>query len=255
MRERLSVTVITKNEEKRIAKCLESIAFADEVLVVDSGSTDRTVEIARQHGARVIQQAWLGYGRQKQFAVDQAKNDWVLSLDADEWLSEGLARSIQRELIKPSWGAYKMARRNKFMGRWLRHGDGYPDVSLRFFSRKKAGWCDHPVHEKVLAMEPVGFLAGDLMHESEDGLFQYIEKQKKYARILAEQSVKKWRARDSIKIVTSPLVRFIRLYFVRLGILDGWAGFVHALASSFASYYKYYSILYFVLRSNTLKYR
>jgi len=238
MRERLSVTVITKNEEKRIAKCLESIAFADEVLVVDSGSTDRTVEIARQHGARVIQQAWLGYGRQKQFAVDQAKNDWVLSLDADEWLSSQLATAIQQELSNLRFVAYAFPRCNRFMGRWLRHGEGYPDWSTRFFNKQKARWSTDEVHETVDASGEVGKIHADLMHESEDGLVNYLAKQDRYIRIQADK-IKGSRIGFGLRLALSPVFRFVKFYFFRRGFLDGYPGLIHILIGCRGVFLKY----------------
>ena len=129
----LSAVIITLNEEKALPKCLESVSFADDIVVVDSGSTDRTVAIAEEYGARVIHQDWLGYGKQKQFAVEQASHDWVFCLDADEWVSDELASSIQDVFPDPEYYAYKSPRCNKFLGRWLRHGEGYPDYNLRLF--------------------------------------------------------------------------------------------------------------------------
>ena len=240
MCEPLSVTIITKNEEKRIAKCLESVSFADEILVVDSGSTDRTVEIAKQHGARVIEQTWLGYGRQKQFAVEQAKNDWVLCLDADEWLSDKLAKSIMDELRAPKFFAYESARCNKFMGRWLRHGDGYPDWSLRFFNSNNARWSDDPVHERVISKDVVGRLRGDLMHTSEDGLVEYIKKQKRYAEIQAAQYSGRNIGYLILRAVFSFISRLIRLYVWKRGFLDGFPGFAHSCISAWAGFNKYY---------------
>src|SRR3989344_4451546 len=145
----LSAVIITRNAASRIEPCLQSVAFADEILIVDSGSTDATLEIARRYGARVIHQDWLGYGKQKEFAAGQARNKWILSLDADERVSEELRQSIQEALVAPRFQACRMARRNRFMGRWLRHGEGYPDWLLRLDQREHAHWSDDPGHEKV----------------------------------------------------------------------------------------------------------
>ena len=166
----LSAVLITRNAAAVLEACLESLAFADEIVVVDSASTDGTREIAGRHGARVVQKEWLGFGRQKQFAVEQAKNDWVLCLDADERVSPELAASIQRALAAPASPVYRMARRNRFLGRWLAHGEGYPDWSPRLFNRMNARWSDDLVHEKVLFAVTPGTLDGDLMHDSSDDL-------------------------------------------------------------------------------------
>ena len=148
----LSVVIIALNAASQIEACLKSAAFADEIVVVDSGSRDDTREIALKYGARVLHQDWLGFGRQKQFAVEQASHDWVLCLDADERVSDPLRASIVETLQAPRFRAYRMPRCNRFMGRWLRHGEGYPDWSLRLFDRRVANWSEDEVHEKVLTL-------------------------------------------------------------------------------------------------------
>jgi len=240
MREPLSVTVITQNEERRIAKCLESVSFADEILVVDSGSTDRTVEIARQHGARVIQQSWLGYGRQKQFAVDRAEHDWVLCLDADEWLSEELAEYFKKNNQFDN-KCYEFIRRNKFMGKWLRHGEAYPDWSLRFFNRLYGSWSEHSVHERVIPtsdtrVERVRF---PIMHDSGISLEQYRGKQIIYGRIARVTAKPQSKTLTSLRFVFSPLLRFVKNFVFRLGFLDGRPGLIHALMGALSSAEKY----------------
>jgi len=197
--------------------------------VVDSGSQDRTVEIAEQAGARVIQQEWLGYGRQKQFAVEQATNEWVLCLDADEWLSPELSRSIQSVLEHPEFSAYQFPRRNRFMGRWLRHGEGYPDWSLRLFDRNHAHWSEDEVHEKVVPDGEIGKVSGDLMHESEETIQQYLAKQDRYTTLQTQRLKADGKRGSAIKMVLSPMFRFIKFYFIRLGVLDGFPGLIHIL--------------------------
>ena len=242
-RKRLSVTIITLNEERRIEKCIKSVSFADEIIVVDSGSQDRTVEIAEQAGARVIQQEWLGYGRQKQFAVEQATNEWVLCLDADEWLSPELSRSIQSVLEHPEFSAYQFPRRNRFMGRWLRHGEGYPDWSLRLFDRNHAHWSEDEVHEKVVPDGETGKVSGDLMHESEETLKQYLAKQDSYTTLQARRLRGEGKESSIIKMVLSPIVRFIKFYLIRRGFLDGAPGLVHILIGCHNSSMKYAKLI------------
>ncbi|HEY4999676.1 MAG TPA: glycosyltransferase family 2 protein, partial [Usitatibacter sp.] len=152
----LTVAIIALNAGAQIGPCLASAQFADEILVVDSGSSDDTVAVAQRHGARVETKEWLGFGRQKQFAVEQAAHDWVLCLDADERVSPELAASLVRALQAPAMPVYRMARCNRFLGRWLRHGEGYPDWSLRLFDRRHARWSGDEVHEKVLYAVPPG---------------------------------------------------------------------------------------------------
>lgn len=238
-----SAVIITRNSASQIVPCLQSVAFADEILIVDSGSTDATLEIARRHGARIIQQEWLGYGRQKEFATRQAKNDWILSIDADERVSEQLRASIQQALVAPRYHACRMARRNRFMGRWLRHGEGYPDWSLRLYHREHARWSDDAVHEKVETDGKVITLMGDLLHESEQGLADYLEKQNRYTTLQAETLHRAGRGANPFKLVLSPPFRFIKFYFVRLGFLDGVPGLVHISIGCFNSFCKYAKLI------------
>src|SRR5262252_6139708 len=159
----LSVTIITRNAASQIEGCLASVAFADEIVVVDSGSTDDTVQLAVRGGARVIRKEWLGFGPQKQFAVESASHDWVLCVDADERISDALRESIVTELGSPRGRVYSMPRCNRFLGRWLRHGEGYPDWIVRLFDRRHARWSDDPVHENVTARGSIARLSGDLL--------------------------------------------------------------------------------------------
>ena len=158
----LSVVLITRDCVGTLGACLDSVAWADEIVVVDSGSADGTLDLARERGARVVHQDWLGTGRQKQFAVEQATHEWVLCLDTDERLSPELRKSIEAALAAPAQHAYEFARRTRFLGRYLRHGEGYPDLCLRLFQKNHARWSDDVVHEKVITLGTVGRLDGDL---------------------------------------------------------------------------------------------
>jgi glycosyltransferase involved in cell wall biosynthesis len=235
----LSVVIIALNAASQIEACLKSAAFADEIVVVDSGSRDDTREIALKYGARVLHQDWLGFGRQKQFAVKQASHDWVLCLDADERVSDPLRASIMEALWTPRFRAYRMPRCNRFMGCWLRHGEGYPDWSLRLFDRRVANWSEDGVHEKVLTASPVGSLQGDLLHESQESLTAYLEKQNRYTSLQAEELSRRGKQATFGRLVASPLLRFVKFYFLRLGFLDGLPGLVHILIGCFNSFVKY----------------
>lgn len=239
MTERLSVVVITRNVANELPACLASVAFADEIIVVDSGSTDDTLAVAARHGARVLKQEWLGYGPQKQYGVREALNRWVLCIDADERVSEKLRASINTTLESPAHAAYAMARRNRFMGRWLRHGEGYPDWCVRLFDREHARWSEDTVHERVLADGAVGRLDGDLMHESEAGIAPYLEKQNRYTTLQAEILWARGEHASIARLVFSPLFRFIKFYFLRQGYLDGVPGLVHIAIGCFNSFTKY----------------
>lgn len=242
-RQPLSVAIITLNAAGQLGDCLKSAAFADEIVVVDSGSSDGTQELARRHGARVVQQDWLGYGRQKQFAVEAATHDWVLCLDADERVTPELRASIEAALVAPTHGAYRFARCNRFLGRYLRHGEGYPDWSLRLFDRRQARWSDDPVHEKVVADGSVGTLGGDLLHDSAETLAGYIDKQNKYTSLAAEAAFAHGKRASFARLAFSPLLRFLKFYLLRQGFRDGLPGFVHIVIGCQNSFSKYAKML------------
>ena len=242
-RQPLSVAIITLNAATQLAACLESVRFADEIVVVDSGSDDGTQALAERHGARVIAQDWLGFGPQKQFAVEQASQDWVLCLDADERVTPALQASIENALKSPSTTAFRFARRNRFLGRYLGHGEGYPDWSLRLFDRRQARWSNDAVHEKVETQCSVGELAGDLLHDSAESLASYLNKQNRYTTLAADMALAEGKRASFGRIAFSPLVRFIKFYFIRQGFRDGLPGLIHIVIGCFNSFMKYSKML------------
>ena len=216
--------------------------------MVDSGSTDNTVELAKSYGARVIHHSWVGFGPQKAFAVNQAKYDWVLCLDADEEISQELKDSIATVLShhkhpkkhNPSTDyAYKMPRSNYFIHRFLRHGEGYPDLSLRLFDRRYANWSDDVVHEKVISSSPVGLLQGDLYHHSAESIHEYLSKQNQYTTLQAQQLFERGKRPSMSQMVLSPMIRFIKFYIFKQGYRDGWPGFLHISIGCMNSFLKY----------------
>ena len=242
----LSAVLITLNAASQLDACLASLAFADEILVVDSGSTDATVEIAQRHGARVLQQAWLGFGAQKQFAVQSAAHDWVLCLDADERVTPELGGSIVKTLVhqrSPANTAWRMARANVFMGRVLRHGEGYPDWSLRLFHRAHARWSEDSVHEKVVAIAAPAKLKGDLLHDSAESMDKYLEKQNRYTSLQAAQLLATGKRAGVTRLLLSPFLRFLKFYFLRLGFLDGLPGLIHVSLGCMNSFNKYAKLM------------
>ena len=237
----LSVVVITRDAAHELAECLASAAFAAETLVVDSGSSDDTVAVARRSGARIVEHPWLGFGAQKNYAVQAAAHDWVLCIDADERVSLELAASIRGAFARgaPAHGAYWVRRRNRFLGRWLAHGEGYPDRNVRLFDRRIARWSDDPVHERVRADGSVGSLDGDLLHYSAESMDGYIAKQNRYTTIQAQAMHARGERASTLRLMLSPVARFLRFYVLRLGFLDGAAGFSHIAIGAFASFLKY----------------
>jgi glycosyltransferase involved in cell wall biosynthesis len=239
----LSVAIITLNAASQLEDCLKSARFADDIVVIDSGSTDGTQALAERLGARVIAQDWLGFGPQKQFAVTAAHHDWVLCLDADERVSSELQSSIKNELKSPSTAAFRFARCNRFLGRYLKHGEGYPDWSLRLFDRRQARWSADAVHEKVETLSAVGELSGDLLHESAESLSSYLSKQNRYTTLAAEMALAAGKRASFPRIALSPIIRFIKFYFVRQGFRDGLPGLIHIAIGCFNSMMKYSKML------------
>jgi glycosyltransferase involved in cell wall biosynthesis len=191
----------------------------------------------------VLAKEWLGFGPQKQFAVEQAAHDWVLCLDADERVSPELAASLVRALEAPAAKVYRMARRNRFLGRWLRHGEGYPDWSARLFDRRHARWSDDTVHEKLLYAVSPGTLAGDLLHESAEDLGRYLEKQNRYTTLAAQELHRSGRRAGLAELALSPVVRFFKFYLLRFGFLDGLPGLAHISIGCMNSFMKYAKLI------------
>lgn len=239
----LTVAVIALNAEPQIAGLLASVGFADEVLVVDSGSTDGTARLALEHGARVIHKDWLGFGRQKQYAVTSARNDWVLCLDVDERVTPELARSIRGALAAGRFKAWRMSRRNRFMGAWLSHGEGYPDWTLRLFHRGHASWSNDEVHEAVLTTTEVGRLEGDLLHDSAEDVASYMVKQNRYTTLHAQALFRQGVRAGYARLFLNPLARFLKFYVFKLGFLDGGPGFAHVVIGCNNTFHKYLKLI------------
>ena len=237
----LSAVLITRDAAGQLPECLATVGFCDEILVVDSESKDGTAELAERLGARVIRSHWRGFGPQKRFAVSQATHDWVLCVDADERVTPELGAAMEAALANPAANAvaYRFARCNRFMGRYLRHGEGYPDWSLRLFDRRRSEWSDDAVHEKVIVDGPVRTLAGDLLHDSAESLESYLDKQNRYTTLAARMALDRGERPSTFRMLASPLVRFVKFYFIRRGFLDGLPGLVHTTLGCSNSFNKY----------------
>lgn len=243
---RLSVIVITKNEQIHIRACLESVAFAHEIIVVDSGSTDETVEIARAMGAKVtVTSDWPGFGPQKNRALDQATGDWVLSIDADERVTPELAQLIQQEIAQPQGTAYRIARLSEFAGRWMRHSGWWPDRVLRLFKRGTARFNEAKVHESVQTTAPVLTLEGHFLHYPYASLEVFIDKINRYSSDAARQMQAKGKTTSLPAIAGHASWTFVRHYVVRRGFLDGPQGFILACMAASGSLFRYSKLWYY----------
>jgi glycosyltransferase involved in cell wall biosynthesis len=229
---KLSVVIITKNEEKFIADAVKSALFADEVLILDSDSTDETCSIAKSLGAKVIYQDWLGFGPQKNKAVELAKNDWVFVLDSDERITSKLKTEILNTLHNPVSDGYHVARLNNFFGKNIRYCGLYPDYSIRLFNKTKGKFNDVAVHESVQIDGNTGKLKNHMIHLAFDTVEEFSSKQKKYAAL----SQKK---KNLIKAFISPIWTFVKIYIFRLGFVEGWHGFVIAKVYAQYTFWKY----------------
>ena len=239
----LSVVIITKNEEQRLAGCVASVVFADEVVVLDGGSTDRTAEIARSMGAKVeVSQSWDGFGPQKNRALALATQDWVLSLDADEEVSAKLSEEIQDAIRVPRADCYAIPRLSEFCGRFLRHSGWYPDYVLRLFKRGTARFSDDLVHERLIPQGPVAKLHHPLIHRGYRGPSETLQKIGRYSTAWAEQAKAAGKKADFWSAPAHGLGAFLKTYIFRLGFLDGCAGFAVAISSAEVAYYKYFKL-------------
>ncbi|MDR3366953.1 MAG: glycosyltransferase family 2 protein [Prevotellaceae bacterium] len=239
----ISAVIITYNEEKNIARCLQSLqGVADEIIVVDSGSTDRTEEICREFGVTsFIYHPFEGHIQQKNWAMEQAAHSHILSLDADEALSNELKKSILE--VKESWtaDAYEFNRLTCYCGKWIRHCGWYPDAKVRLWDRRKGRWGGVNPHDKIVMenSESVTRIKGDLLHYSYYSISEHILQLNKFTEVGAREYLKKGKKVSVMKIIYKPVWKFIRDYFVKLGVLDGYYGFIICAISAFATFVKY----------------
>ncbi|HEY3044141.1 MAG TPA: glycosyltransferase family 2 protein, partial [Vicinamibacterales bacterium] len=225
---KLSVTIITKNEAAHVGDAIESVRWADEIVVVDSESSDETVAIARRYTDRVIVRAWPGYVAQKNYAASMATYDWILSLDADERVTPALAEEITATLAAgaPDHAAYRMPRVTWHLGRWIRTTDWYPDDQLRLYDRRTAEWTGRYVHEAVTVRGTVGQLHAELQHVAFDGISDHLETIDRYTTYAAQQMHENGRHANVFQLIVHPPLAFLRNYILRGGFRDGSIGFV-----------------------------
>ncbi len=237
---KISATIVTLNEEHNVARAIESLRCADEVIVVDSGSTDRTREVAARLGARVVEEPWRGYAAQKNFASSLAAHDWILSIDADEAVAEELEAEIL--LLKqegPKFDGYTMPRIAQYLGRWIHHGGWYPDRKIRLYRRDKAEWAGAFVHESVKPRGTTGELHGNLLHFTCDSLSAHLKTLDRYTTLAAEELVSRGKSPELTRIALDPPWTFFRTYVIRQGFRDGLHGFVIAWMAALYTFLKY----------------
>ena len=229
---KLSVVIITKNEENFITDAIKSASFADEVIILDSGSIDKTCEIAKELGAKVYQNEWLGFGPQKNRAVELAKNDWVFVLDSDERITKELKDEIVATLKEPQFNGYFIARLNNFFGKNIKNCGLYPDYSIRLFNKNYGKFNDVHVHESVQLKSKAGYLKNHMIHLAYDSIEEFIQKQNRYSSLNHKK-------KSLVKAIINPYWTFFKLYILKKGFLDGWHGFVISKLYAQYTFWKY----------------
>lgn len=231
---KLSATIITHNEARNIARAIGSLSVADEVVIVDAGSTDGTQQIAAQLGARVIEHPFTGFAAQKNFATEQAENDWILSLDADEELNADAQQAIRlwksaaSGTAEPSAAGYSFARRAHYLGRWILHSGWYPDWKLRLYDRRRGCWRGGYVHESVVVTGAVETLPGEILHYTCDSLDEHRSRIEFYTDLAAREMLERGQRAGILRRIITPPWVFVNTYFIRLGVLDGYQGLLIA---------------------------
>jgi len=237
---KITATIITLNEERNIARAIESLRCCDEVLILDSGSTDRTVELARNLDARVLEAGWRGYAGQKNWAAEQATHDWILSLDADEALSEPLeAEILALKKCGPRFDGYTMPRLAQYLGKWILHSGWYPDRKVRLYNRAKGKWVGDFVHESVTVAGRVGHLDGNILHFTCESLAEHVKTMDRYTTLAAQEIAARNIRVPITKMIIDPAWTFFKTYFLQRGFQDGVEGLTIAYMAAFYTFLKY----------------
>lgn len=237
--EKITVTIIVLNEENNIRDCLESVKWADEIIVSDSGSTDRTTDICREYGARVFDDEWLGFGPQKNLCADRAANDWILNVDADERVSPGLAAEITAAVGSVDAAGFFVPRKNYFGKRWIKHCGWYPDYNLRLYRRDRGRFSDSSVHESVSVDGQKVKLNGQLVHHTYKDVSDYLARMQRYSTLAAGELEKKGRRAGLAALVLRPPATFLKMFVLKLGFLDGVDGFILSVLYACYTFAKY----------------
>lgn len=243
MKPSLSVTIIAKNSAETIEACLQSVTFAQEIIVLDSGSTDNTIDICCKYTPHVYQTDWPGFGPQNNRALSKTTSDWVLSIDSDEWVGDALKKEIVHTMQHANAKVFSIPRRNQYCGKWIRFGDVGRDRVTRLFKRGFARFSDDIVHEKIISDQPIHFLKSFLYHNSYRSLQDLMSRMNFYTTLSAEMRYKNGKKTSFRKAIFSSVWAFVRAYFIRLGFLDGKMGFIVAMSSAESSFYRHVKLL------------
>jgi glycosyltransferase involved in cell wall biosynthesis len=236
----LSITIITLNEEKNIKACLESLRFADEIIIVDSGSEDRTLPIAREFTDKIYQEPWQGFSRQKNLAQDKAQGPWILNIDADERVTAELKEEILSAIKKDSlWAGYKIPRKNYFCGQWIRHGGWYPNHQLRLYRKEAGTFALREVHEQVVVQGKIGTLKAPIEHFTYDSISDYLKRMDRYSDLSAKQYRLEGKKVSWPEILFRTQFTFLKMWILQRGFLDGAKGLVLAVLYSYYTFIKY----------------
>lgn len=239
----LSAVIITKNESAHIEACLQSVSWVDEIIVLDSGSEDDTVQLCRKYTHQVYQTDWPGFGVQKQRAVDKASGDWILSIDADEIVTDDLRQEIQQVLIDPQYQGYNIPRLSSYCGKPMRHGGWWPDYTPRLFRKDSGHFTDSPVHERIVVTGRVGKLSHPLLHDAFVDLEEVLRKINSYSSLGAQIQLQKGKNTSLTMAIFRAMWTFFRTYILKAGFLDGRHGLMLAISNAEGSYYKYAKLL------------
>lgn len=241
MKNQLSIVVITKNEQENIQDCLESIKWANEIILVDAQSTDRTVEIAKNYTDKIFVREWKGYSDAKNFGAQHANCEWIFFIDADERITDELRREIQQKISDNTneFVAFMVARRTYFLGKWIKHCGWYPNYVIRMVKNGYGKFNELNVHERLLVNGKIGKFKNDLLHFTDKNLYQYFEKFNNYTTLAAIDLFDQNRNFKIKNLLLNPIFTFIRMYFLRLGFLDGIHGLVLCTLSSLYVFTKY----------------
>ena len=239
----LSVIVITKNEASHIGRCLESVCWADEIIVLDSGSDDNTVALCKHYTDKVFATDWPGFGIQKQRALDKAQGDWVLSIDADEVVTAELRMEIEKVLVQAQFNGYEIPRLSSYCGRQIRHGGWWPDYVLRLFRRNVGYFTDSVVHERIVVPGEIGKLTSPLLHDAFVNLDEVLHKVNSYSSLGAKMLHQKGVRSSLSKAIFKALWTFIRTYWLKAAFLDGRQGLMLSISNAEGTYYKYVKLL------------